>query len=82
MAQKTSKGKATLPKGDRKPAKASGEKDSHWKAYALGTGAVTGGALGTLFYYGMGQSSPYEGGERHKHSQLTCVSKYTRPSLR
>ncbi|ORY98768.1 HAD-like domain-containing protein [Syncephalastrum racemosum] len=63
LAQKTSKGKATLPKGDRKPAKASGEKDSHWKAYALGTGAVTGGALGALFYYGR----PFEDGREDKY---------------
>ena len=58
LAQKTggasgsSGRKATLPKGDKKPSKAPGEKDSHWKAYALGAGAVTGGVLGSLFYYG------------------------------
>lgn len=53
LAQKTGvKHKATLPKGDKKPAKASGEKDSHWKAYALSAGALTGAALGGLFYYG------------------------------
>ena len=53
LAQKTSGGrKATLPKGDKKPAKAAGEKDNQWKAYAVGAGAVTGTALGVLFYYG------------------------------
>lgn len=53
LAQKTGvKSKATLPKGDKRPAKAAGEGDGHWKAYAVGAGAVTGAVLGGLFYYG------------------------------
>lgn len=54
LAQKvgTSKGKATLPKGDKKPLKAKGEKKNNYKEIALTTGAITGLGLGTLFYYG------------------------------
>jgi import inner membrane translocase subunit TIM50 len=54
LAQKTgtAKSKATLPKGDKKPAKAKGEKSSNMKEIALTAGAVTGLGLGTLFYYG------------------------------
>lgn len=54
LAAKTGGGrsKATLPKGDKKPAKAAGEKKDQWKNYALGAGAVTGLSLGSLFYYG------------------------------
>lgn len=54
LAAKTGGGrsKATLPKGDKKPAKAAGEKNDQWKNYALGAGAVTGLSLGSLFYYG------------------------------
>jgi import inner membrane translocase subunit TIM50 len=44
--------KATLPKGDKKPAKAAGAKDSYWKSIAIGTGATTGALMGGLFYYG------------------------------
>ena len=46
------KGKATLPKGDRKPAKAAGDKNNRWRTIALSAGVVTGGTLGGLFYYG------------------------------
>lgn len=53
LAQKTgTKSKATLPKGDKKPAKAKGEKDNTYKYAAIGAGAVTGLGLGVLFYYG------------------------------
>lgn len=53
LAQKTgTKTKATLPKGDKKPAKAKGEKDNTFKKVALASGALTGLALGGLFYYG------------------------------
>lgn len=54
LAAKTggARSKATLPKGDKKPAKAAGEKNDQWKNYALGAGAVTGLSLGSLFYYG------------------------------
>lgn len=54
LAQKTGavKGKVTLPKGDKKPTKASGSKDSNMKEIALVGGILTGGALGGLFYYG------------------------------
>ncbi|KAI8089748.1 HAD-like domain-containing protein [Halteromyces radiatus] len=56
LAQKTGGAsqqfKATLPKGDKKPAKAAGEKENHWKSIAIGSGAVTGALIGGLFYYG------------------------------
>lgn len=55
LARKTgtaTKSKATLPKGDKKPAKAKGEKSGNMKEIALATGAITGLGLGTLFYYG------------------------------
>jgi import inner membrane translocase subunit TIM50 len=53
LAQKAgTKSKATLPKGDKKPAKAKGEKDNSYKHIALAAGAVTGLTLGGLFYYG------------------------------
>lgn len=57
LAQKvgTTKGKATLPKGDKKPLKAKGEKENNFKNAALTAGAITGLGLGTLFYYGMNQ---------------------------
>lgn len=52
LAQKTgTKGKATLPKGDKKPSKAKGEK-SNMKEIALTAGVITGLGLGGLFYYG------------------------------
>lgn len=51
LAQKV-KSKATLPKGDKKPLKAKGEKKNKNKEIALTTGAITGLGLGTLFYYG------------------------------
>jgi import inner membrane translocase subunit TIM50 len=53
LAQKTgtAKGKATLPKGDKKPAKAKGEK-SNMKEIALTAGVIAGLGLGGLFYYG------------------------------
>ncbi|KAI8143744.1 HAD-like domain-containing protein [Fennellomyces sp. T-0311] len=66
LAQKTGSGggrKATLPKGDKKPAKAAGEKDNQWKAYAVGAGATTGTALGLLFYYGR----PFDDGREDKY---------------
>jgi import inner membrane translocase subunit TIM50 len=56
LAQKTgtaTKSRATLPKGDKKPTKAKGEKDNNYKEIALTAGAVTGLGLGGLFYYGM-----------------------------
>ncbi|CAO3594239.1 unnamed protein product [Absidia cylindrospora] len=53
LAQKTGgQFKATLPKGDKKPAKAAGSKENHWKSIAIGTGATTGVLIGGLFYYG------------------------------
>lgn len=67
LAQKTgtTKSKATLPKGDKKPAKAAGESDGHWKAYAAGAGAATGAILGGLFYYGEHLYYIYETQLRH-----------------
>jgi len=56
LAQKVgtaTKSRATLPKGDKKPTKAKGEKDNSYKEIALATGVVTGLGLGGLFYYGM-----------------------------
>jgi import inner membrane translocase subunit TIM50 len=44
--------KATLPKGDKKPAKAAGEKDNTWKIYAGVAGAATGLSGLALFHYG------------------------------
>ena len=53
LAQKTgTKGKATLPKSDKKPLKAKGEKDNKYKEIALTTGVITGLGLGALFYFG------------------------------
>ncbi|KAI7883626.1 NIF-domain-containing protein [Lichtheimia hyalospora FSU 10163] len=83
LAAKTGGGrsKATLPKGDKKPAKAAGEKNDQWKNYALGAGAVTGLSLGSLFYYGR----PFEDGRQDKYANenpLTaayhrCFDRYT-----
>lgn len=56
LAQKVgtaTKSRATLPKGDKKPTKAKGEKDNSYKEIALATGVITGLGLGGLFYYGM-----------------------------
>lgn len=56
LAQKTgtvNKSRATLPKGDKKPTKAKGEKSNNYKEIALAAGAITGLGLGSLFYYGM-----------------------------
>ncbi|CEI87716.1 hypothetical protein G6F70_002662 [Rhizopus microsporus] len=66
LAQKTGavKGKVTLPKGDKKPTKASGSKDSNMKEIALVGGILTGGALGGLFYYGR----PFEGEREEKYA--------------
>lgn len=63
--------KATLPKGDKKPAKAAGTKDSHWKTIAIGTGATTGAVMGGLFYYGR----PFADGREDKVNPETnaCV---------
>ncbi|KAF7721303.1 mitochondrial inner membrane protein required for protein import [Apophysomyces ossiformis] len=44
--------KATLPKGTKKPAKATGQKDSQWKLYVLTGGALTTVAVSALLYYG------------------------------
>lgn len=54
LAQKTSnvKGKATLPKGDKKPIKAKGEKGNSMKQVAMVSGGLTGLGIGSLFYYG------------------------------
>jgi len=55
--------KATLPKGDKKPAKAPGQKDSHWKIYA-GVGGAATGLLGLgLFHYGR----PFDDGRDDKY---------------
>ncbi|KAI9254626.1 HAD-like domain-containing protein [Phascolomyces articulosus] len=85
LAQKTggaggSSRKATLPKGDKKPAKAAGEKDSQWKAYAVGAGAVTGGAIGSLFYYGRpftdGRDDKYVNEDPFSAAYHRCVDRY------
>ncbi|KAG0181677.1 mitochondrial inner membrane protein required for protein import [Apophysomyces sp. BC1034] len=54
LAQKTGavKRKVTLPKGTQKPAKATGQKDSQWKMYAIGAGVLTSVSLSALLYYG------------------------------
>ncbi|CAO3592537.1 unnamed protein product [Absidia cylindrospora] len=65
--------KATLPKGDKKPAKATGAKDNHWKFIAIGTGAVTGSLIGGLFYYGR----PFADGREDKYvSQNPLTASY------
>jgi import inner membrane translocase subunit TIM50 len=56
LAQKVgtaNKSRATLPKGDKKPTKAKGEKNNNYKEIALTAGAITGLGLGGLFYYGI-----------------------------
>ncbi|SAM01638.1 hypothetical protein [Absidia glauca] len=58
--------KATLPKGDKKPAKAAGAKDSYWKSIAIGTGATTGALMGGLFYYGRPFADGREDKEMHQ----------------
>ncbi|KAI8384485.1 HAD-like domain-containing protein [Radiomyces spectabilis] len=70
LAQKTGGRKATLPKGDKKPAKAAGEKSNQWKSFALGAGAVTGGALGGLFYFGR----PFDDGREDKYANENPLS--------
>ncbi|KAI7851558.1 HAD-like domain-containing protein [Circinella umbellata] len=87
LAQKTggasgsSSRKATLPKGDKKPSKGANEKDSHWKAYALGGGALTGGVLGTLFYYGRpfddGRDDKYANEDPFSAAYHRCVDRYS-----
>ncbi|KAF7728692.1 mitochondrial inner membrane protein required for protein import [Apophysomyces ossiformis] len=57
--------KATLPKGEKKPTKQSGEGDSTWKTIALGSGAATGLGLGSLFYFGR----PFEDGRVDKYAE-------------
>jgi import inner membrane translocase subunit TIM50 len=52
LAQKSGAFKATLPKGDKKPAKANGGKDNPWKPVAIGTSVTLGALLGGLLYYG------------------------------
>lgn len=52
LAQKTGTFKATLPKGDKKPAKASGGKDKPWKPIVIGTSITLGALLGGVLYYG------------------------------
>ncbi|KAI9483434.1 MAG: HAD-like domain-containing protein [Benjaminiella poitrasii] len=64
LAQKVgTKGKATLPKGDKKPNKAKGEKNNNYKEIAITSGVFTGLALGGLFYYGR----PFEDGREDKY---------------
>ncbi|KAI9496814.1 HAD-like domain-containing protein [Zychaea mexicana] len=82
LAQKTGGGnrKATLPKGDKKPAKAASEKDGHWKAYALGAGAVVGTGLGLLFYYGRpfndGREDKYVNNDPFSAAYNRCFDRY------
>jgi import inner membrane translocase subunit TIM50 len=57
--------KATLPKGDKKPAKAPGQKDSNLKIYA-GVGGAATGLLGLgLFHYGR----PFDDGREDKYME-------------
>lgn len=61
--------KATLPKGDKKPAKAAGQKDSNWKIYA-GVGGVTTGLVGLgFFHYGR----PFEDGREDKYASENAL---------
>ncbi|KAF1797415.1 HAD-like domain-containing protein [Mucor lusitanicus] len=73
LAQKTgtaTKSRATLPKGDKKPTKAKGEKDNSYKEIALAAGAITGLGLGGLFYYGR----PFEDGRPDKYVEENALS--------
>ncbi|ORX62599.1 HAD-like protein [Hesseltinella vesiculosa] len=51
-ATKSSSFKATLPKSDKKPAKADNDKSKFWKPIAIGSGVISGALIGGLFYYG------------------------------
>ncbi|KAI8066568.1 HAD-like domain-containing protein [Gongronella butleri] len=62
--------KATLPKGDKKPAKADSDKSKLWKSVALGSGIVTGGLIGGLFYYGR----PFGDGREDKWASENMIS--------
>ncbi|KAL7333392.1 mitochondrial inner membrane protein required for protein import [Mucor circinelloides] len=73
LAQKVgtaTKSRATLPKGDKKPTKAKGEKDNSYKEIALATGVITGLGLGGLFYYGR----PFEDGRPDKYVEENALS--------
>ncbi|KAL0089533.1 HAD-like domain-containing protein [Phycomyces blakesleeanus] len=83
LAQKTGgsyKNKSTLPKGDKKPSKAGGDKSGFLKPLAIGTGAVVGFTGGALFYYGR----PFEDGREDRYvdkdplsaAYHRCVDRY------
>ncbi|KAI9288858.1 HAD-like domain-containing protein [Umbelopsis sp. AD052] len=61
--------RATLPKGDKKPVKAAGEKDNNWKIYA-GVGGVATGLVGLgFFHYGR----PFEDGREDKYASENAL---------
>ncbi|KAI8887904.1 NIF-domain-containing protein [Backusella circina FSU 941] len=82
LAQKTGnvKGKATLPKGDKKPIKAKGEKGNGMKQVAMVSGALTGAGIGGLFYYGRpfgdGREDKYVNENPFSAAYHRCVDRY------